>query len=264
MKAAFLLVMEQMFVLADLAPGLTKLFSLMSLMLVVVVLLSLFLARFKQSLLAGYFICGAVLANSGVMGDGGEQRGMVDACAGVGMVLLMFSIGLEFSVRELRHLWRVTFVGGGLQVLVCGAVVFGVVRWCGVGVGQGVLLGLLFALSSTAAAMKAFEDLGKGNSPASRASLGILLFQDVLGISLFVLLAAFQGDGAGGGIFSAVLRAIGFIVMAALCGRFFMGRILDAVARTRSGELFTLCLFLCCSIRFPHQPTLLFLMAALF
>ena len=105
-------------ILPILAVGETSpMFGLLALVLVAVVLVSLVLVRFKQSLLVGYFVCGVVLANSGALGlVGAESEEVIQSLAELGVILLMFTIGVEFSVAEMRHLRRVALVGGGWQV----------------------------------------------------------------------------------------------------------------------------------------------------
>jgi CPA2 family monovalent cation:H+ antiporter-2 len=82
------------------------LFALLALMLAGVVLVSLLLLRLQQSMLAGYFICGVLIANSGVLDllGGGESHERVSQMAEFGVILLMFTLGLEFSLGELRFL----------------------------------------------------------------------------------------------------------------------------------------------------------------
>ena len=103
------------------AEGMPPVFALLALMLAGVVLVSLLLLRLRQSMLAGYFICGVVIANSGVLDllGGGESHEHVSQMAEFGVVLLMFTLGLEFSLGELRFLRRLAFVGGGWQMGLC-------------------------------------------------------------------------------------------------------------------------------------------------
>jgi hypothetical protein len=103
------------------AEGLPPLFTLLALMLTAVVGVSLLLLRLQQSLLAGYFLCGVLLANSGVLDllGGGETEASISQMSEFGVMLLMFTLGLEFSLGELRYLRRQAFVGGGWQMSSC-------------------------------------------------------------------------------------------------------------------------------------------------
>jgi len=95
-------------------------FTLLTLVLSSVVIVSLLFSKFRQSLLVGYFICGLILSNSGALEWAGvADIGLVHSLSEVGIVLLLFTIGIEFSIKELKALQRAFLVGGGLQVGLC-------------------------------------------------------------------------------------------------------------------------------------------------
>ena len=96
----------------------SPLFGLLTFALVGVVIVSLVLVRFKQSLLVGYFLCGVLLANTGILDlFGGAEKGEgIQNLGEMGIMLLMFTLGVEFSVAEMKHLRRVALVAGGWQV----------------------------------------------------------------------------------------------------------------------------------------------------
>ena len=172
--------------------------ALMAMVLGAVVCVSLLLIRFKQSLLVGYFICGVVLANTGAFGWLGDAP--EDAVAGLselGVVLLMFTLGIEFSLRELLHLRRVVLGGGGLQMLLS-TIAAMVVCWIfGVTGSTLLVVGFALALSSTAVSIKSFQDLGQPDTPGARMALGIAIFQDLAVIVFMVVLPSIVGEGAG-------------------------------------------------------------------
>jgi CPA2 family monovalent cation:H+ antiporter-2 len=92
-------------------------FILLTIVLVAVVVVSLVLSKIKQSLLVGYFLCGIVISNCGLLEwVGVEQVGVIDALAEIGVVLLLFTLGIEFSLKEIKALRRPVFVGGASQV----------------------------------------------------------------------------------------------------------------------------------------------------
>ena len=226
---------------ADISP----LFALLTLILLLAVFVSLVLARFKQSLLVGYFLCGILIGNSAIPGWLGiDEKGMmITNFAELGIVLLMFTLGIEFSLRELRYLWRLAFFGGGLQVMVTVGIAGAVARCFGMPWEECLVLGVVFALSSTAVSLKSFQDQGLSNNPGAKAALGIALFQDLLVIGLFLILPALFGKTAhhpGKEIVIALLKGAGFLFGAGLLGRFGINPLLHAVAKTRSRELFTL------------------------
>ena len=95
--------------------SLPPLFILLALMLVAVVLVSLLLLHLQQSLLAGYFLCGVLIANSGVLEllGGGQTQAGIAQMSEFGVMLLMFTLGLEFSLSDLKYVRRLAFAGGG-------------------------------------------------------------------------------------------------------------------------------------------------------
>lgn len=237
---------------ADISP----LFALLTMVLVLSVLVSLTLVKFRQSLLVGYLLTGVLIGNAGWLGWAGTARdgGVITDLAEIGVVLLMFTLGIEFSLAELRHLWRTALFGGGLQVAVTSLAGGLLAAWLGFPTPDSIVFGIAISLSSTAVAMKSFQDLGQQNHPGARASLGIALFQDILVILVFLIMPSLYSDaghGLGTSIGVAVLKGVAFLAGAALLGRYGLTPLLHAVARTRSRELFTLTVVgLCAGVAF--------------
>ncbi len=234
--------------------GVTPIMGLLAVLLVLLVLLSLALTRLRQSLLIGYFACGVVAANAGLLewlgGDGLRER--MDSFADTGVVLLMFTLGIEFSLGELKHLRRAALLGGGVQVLLT-ALITGVAAWaCGMTPAPAAILAVAVALSSTAVSMKMFQELGIPASPAARTSLGLAIFQDLLVIAFMLLLPMLTGgveQNLRGAALGTLGNTVAFAVLAWVLGRYLIPQLLHAVSRTRSRELFTLTvLALCVSI----------------
>ncbi len=236
--------------------NISPLFALLTLVLVTAVLVSLMLVKFRQSLLVGYLLSGVLIGNAGLLWLTGTSRGdtVIPNLAEIGVVLLMFTLGIEFSIAELRHMWRTALLGGGAQVGATTLLAGGVALACGFPPVDAAVLGIAVSLSSTAVAMKSFQDLGQQTNPGARASLGIALFQDILVILLFLILPFFYQNSSGSlgaSIGMAVLKGVLFLVAAWLIGRFGLTPLLHAVARTRSRELFTLTVIgLCAGIAF--------------
>lgn len=232
-------------VLAAGETNISPLFALLTVVLALAVVISLALVRFKQSLLVGYLLAGVAIGNSGLLWLTGNSDAdtVIGNLSEIGVVLLMFTLGVEFSFGELRHLWRTALLGGGLQVAATGLLAGGLAWVAGFGGIDAMVFGTAIALSSTAVAMKSFQDAGQQNNPGARASLGIALFQDLLVILVFLVMpAVYQvgGGSVGASIGAAMLKGIAFLVSAAILGRYVLNGLLHAVARTRSRELFTL------------------------
>lgn len=243
-------------ILASGGTGVSPLFALLTLVLVLAVLVSLVLVRFKQSLLVGYLLCGVLIGNAGLLWFTGLDRGdpVINSLAEIGVVLLMFTLGIEFSLSELRHLWRTALIGGGIQVTITAGIASVAASSFGFPVPDSIVLGIAVALSSTAVAMKSFQDFGQQNNPGARASLGIALFQDILVILVFLVMPTLYRNGEGSigvEIGLAVLKGMAFLAGAWLLGRYGITPLLHAVARTRSRELFTLTVIgLCAGVAF--------------
>ncbi len=243
-------------VLASGVSNISPLFALLTLVLVLAVLVSLVLVKFQQSLLVGYLLSGVLIGNFGLLWMTGLDKGdpVITSLAEIGVVLLMFTLGIEFSFSEFKHLWRTALVGGGLQVGITAGIVGLLASAMGFPVADSIVLGVAVALSSTAVAMMSFQDLGQQNNPGARASLGIALFQDILVIVFFLVMPALYGQGEGsvaGQIGLALLKGGLFLIGAWLLGRYGLTPLLHVVARTRSRELFTLTVIgLCAGVAF--------------
>lgn len=236
--------------------NISPLFALLTMVLVLSVLVSLLLVKFRQSLLVGYLLTGVLIGNAGLLEwfGTGRDSGVITNLAEIGVVLLMFTLGIEFSLAELRHVWRTALIGGGIQVALTALIGGALASWMGFPAADCVVFGIAVSLSSTAVAMKSFQDLGQQNNPGARSSLGIALFQDILVILVFLIMPALYrdaGEGIGASIAIAVMKGVLFLAGAWLLGRFGLTPLLHAVARTRSRELFTLTVIgLCAGVAF--------------
>ena len=229
--------------------SLPPMFSLFALMLVGVVAVSLLLLRLRQSLLVGYFLCGVAIANTGMLeamaGSGAERA--IESMSEFGVMWLLFVIGMEFSLSELRHLRRFAFLGGSVQMALTMAVA-GAATWAFFGFPwqQVLVVAVACALSSTAISIKLYQDMGVAAGSGARLALGIAIYQDIFVICFLVLLPALFPDepGTGSALAPRLLRTLGegaaFVGISVLLARFVIPHVLHAVARTRSRELLTL------------------------
>lgn len=225
------------------------LFALLAVMFLGVVLVSLLLLRLQQSLLAGYFLCGVVIANSGVLdlfGAGGSTHDEVAQMSEFGVMLLMFTLGLEFSLSELKYLRRLSFGGGSLQMGLCGLVAgLAALALLDASWQAAVVVAVAMGMSSTAVSLKSFQDMGLEASPGGRMALAVAIFQDLFIIVFFLVLPLLLGGGGGDGgiggqVGSLALRGGVFVLLAAVNARWVIPWLLGAVTRTRNRELFTL------------------------
>lgn len=165
----------------------------------------------------------------------------VEQMAEIGVVLLLFTIGIEFSIKELMRIKHLVLLGGGLQV--AGTIL--VTALIGVGFNfslqQSIFFGFLVALSSTAILMKLLMDAGEMDAPHGKMAMGILIFQDlcVVPLMLFVPFLAGAGDGLNG-IMLVSAKAAGVVMIAHYTARVLVPWIFGQVVKARSRELFLL------------------------
>jgi CPA2 family monovalent cation:H+ antiporter-2 len=210
--------------------------------------------RLKISPLIGFIVIGIAVGPSGlgllahlVPPLGWVTITDVDAIAPIGelgVVMLMFMIGLELSWPRLMLMRRLVFGLGTLQVGVCAAAIAGVALALGMGAGAAVIVGLALAMSSTAVVVQLLSDGNRMAAPVGRACLAVLLFQDLAAVPILFVLGIVgtgidQPQGGGlVGLIVAVAQAALAIVVLLVFGRVGLRRLLRRAARTDSPELF--------------------------
>ncbi|HYH81562.1 MAG TPA: cation:proton antiporter [Longimicrobium sp.] len=172
---------------------------------------------------------------------------MVDAAAELGVVLLLFTIGIEFSFERLNKIRRLILGGGTLQVVLATGVTAAVVAALGVDWRVAVFTGFLVALSSTAIVLKLLADRGETSRTHGQVGLGLLIFQDLAIIPMVLLLPVLGGQGGSPGEVALALgKAAGIIAAVMLVARRVMPPLLETVARTCAPELFLLTIIAVC------------------
>ncbi|MEM1205277.1 MAG: cation:proton antiporter [Acidobacteriota bacterium] len=191
------------------------------------------------------------LAAGVLIGPGGlglvKDRELIDGAAELGVILLLFTIGIEFSLEKLASIKRLIFVGGGLQVGLTTAITASCLMAFGVDWKVGIFTGFLVSLSSTAIVLKLLGDRGETNTEPGKVALGFLIFQD-LGIIVMVLLVPMLGGGGGsaGELLMALGKATALIVVVLVVARRLMPPLLERVAATCSPEIFLLSVVALC------------------
>ncbi|MFP3494891.1 monovalent cation:proton antiporter-2 (CPA2) family protein [Pseudomonas sp. SIMBA_059] len=163
--------------------------------------------------------------------------------AELGVVFLLFSLGLEFSLSKMLALRRVVFGLGSLQVLGCGVLLGGLLMGLGLSPGVALLLGAGLALSSTAIVSKELGSLGEIFSSHGQNAIGVLLFQDVVAVLLLTLVPVFAGSSTQAWYWALPLTLGKTVVLfIGLLGasRWLLPRLFHEVAASRSAELFVL------------------------
>ena len=200
--------------------------------------------RLRLPAIAGFLVVGALVGPGGLGLIDDVER--VTALAELGVVFLLFEIGLELPIDRLRRLWRPAIVAGGLQVALTLGCVGAVATALGLDLRAAVVFGALVAMSSTALVMRVLSERGEIDSPHGQLAVGILLFQDlcVVPFLLAVPILAAGDDARPMDVAFAVGRAIVALAVFGGAARFLLPTLLDRVARMRSREIFTMVAFL--------------------
>jgi len=146
--------------------------------------LGVLLRRLGQNAVVGYLLAGALLGPTGLGLIGKEQE--LRQVSEIGVILLLFSIGLEFSFARIRQIGRVAILGGSAQILLTVAVTAGLLAWGGIGRTEALVLGAALSMSSTAVVLRVLMDNAELDSRHGRTAVGILLVQDIAVVPLLV------------------------------------------------------------------------------
>ncbi|MES0329631.1 MAG: cation:proton antiporter, partial [Dehalococcoidales bacterium] len=194
----------------------------------------------KLPIIIGYLAGGLVV---GPFGLGlVHDADTVNAMATIGVILLLFTLGLEFSLKELKRTGRVAILGGSIQILVTAGAGLALALLLGWTLNQAIFFGFLISLSSTTIVLKTLLDRGELDTAHGRIMIGILLVQDISLIPLMIILPTL-GGGEGGQLAAlglATLKAAAFIGGMLVLGLWGLPRLLRRVAGGRSRELFLL------------------------
>jgi len=172
----------------------------------------------------------------------------VEVLAEIGVVLLLFAIGLEFSLNRMVQIKRSILLGGSLQVLLTIVAVFFISTQIGLTSDESIFMGFLIALSSTAIVLKLIQERAEIDSPHGQATLGILLFQDVIIVPmmLFTPLLAGATGNLGESLIILLAKGTGIILLVVVGAKWIVPQALYQITRTRSRELFLLSVFMIC------------------
>jgi CPA2 family monovalent cation:H+ antiporter-2 len=210
---------------------------------VVAVLVVLVLTRFRLPTIAGFIVAGALIGPTGLSLT--EDTSTIEALAEVGVALLLFTIGLEFSLAHIRRLWRLLALGGGLQVGLTIAAVLGIAVALRQSIAHGLFYGFLVAMSSSAIVLRALAERQETDAPHGRLIVGALVFQDLCVVPLMLLIPMLAGRGGNGlDVAWALGKALALVVGTVVLGRVIVPHFLSLVASARRRELFVLAVLL--------------------
>ena len=223
-----------------------QLFSDLLIILLVSVPVAFICLRAKLPLLVGLMLTGIAIGPSG-FGLISEVAA-IEVLAEIGVMLLLFTIGLEFSIKRLGEMKRLVVLGGGLQVILTIALTAGIAISFGRSISQSIFFGFLVALSSTAIVLKSYVERNEVDSPHGRAGIGILLFQDISIVAMLLAIPLLGGEDIVSLTSIVIKLGTSLLVLAAvvLAAWFILPKFLKQVVQLRSPEAFLLTVVLLC------------------
>jgi len=206
------------------------------------------LSRLRLPTVAGLLVAGALLGPYGL--GAVLDLHAIEILAEVGVVLLLFTIGLEFSFRQLRHIFRRVALGGALQVGATIGVTAAVALLLGQSAAPAIFFGFIFALSSTAIVLRALAQRGELDAPHGRFIVGTLIFQDLCVVLMVLLVPTLASPAAPAVVATEIGIALGKAAAVVGGALLFAGvlvpRLLRWVDASRSREVFLLAVLAIC------------------
>jgi len=202
--------------------------------------------RLKIPTVIGFLIIGILAGPSGFKLI--KQVSEVQTLAEIGIVLLLFTIGIEFSRERLSRLKRSALLGGSLQIALTVLAVFFIMIQLGFDLSLSLFTGFLISLSSTAIVLRTLQDKAQVESPQGSTALGILIFQDIIVVPMMLIIPLLAGHEAhlGKSLLLLLAKGIGIVVLVMVCAEWVIPRVLYQIARTKSPELFMLSIVMIC------------------
>ncbi|MCO7514719.1 cation:proton antiporter [Pseudomonas guariconensis] len=195
--------------------------------------------RFKQPVVLGYIVAGFIIGPHtppfGLIHD----EDTIKTLAELGVIFLMFCLGLEFSLRKLFKVGATAFIAAFMEIVLMIWIGFEIGRWFGWNTMDSLFLGAILAISSTTIIVKALNDLKMKNERFAQLIFGVLIVEDILGIGIIALLSgiAVSGTVSSGEVFSTVGKLSLFMIVALVIGILLVPRLLAYVAKFESNEM---------------------------
>lgn len=189
--------------------------------------------------LIGFLITG-LIAGPHVLGLVHDAHHEIEILAEIGVILLLFAIGIEFSLKSLVKIKRIVLLGGSLQVFL--TIIFSglIAYFAGLGFEESLFIGFLVALSSTAIVLKITQERSEVATHHGRMGLGILIFQDIIIVPMILIVPMLAGKSTDIGTEMLILagKTAGMILFTIVFARWVIPWILHQIALVQSQELF--------------------------
>ncbi len=196
--------------------------------------------RLKQPLILGYILAG-VMVGPHTGGITVTEIHNIELLAEIGVALLLFALGLEFSFKDLKPVRRIALIGTPVQILLTVAYGFAIGQWFGFGRSESIWIGALISLSSTMVILKTMMNRGLLGTLSSRVMIGMLIVQDLAVIPLMIILPQLSNPQTGLPLLGwAAFKAACFLAGMAFIGIRIIPRVMAYIADWNSRELFLL------------------------
>jgi CPA2 family monovalent cation:H+ antiporter-2 len=200
--------------------------------------------RLRLSPIVGYLVAGIAVGpfTGGYVAD----QHVADQFAEIGVILLLFGVGLRFHLDELLAVWRIAIPGALFQSAISTLALAGLLRLIGVDFVSGVVLGISISVASTVVMALVLAERRDLHAPIGHIAIGWTVVEDLLTVTVLLLLPMFVGSGAegepsvGAALGRAALKIVALVVLVIVLGKWVIPRALEQIARVRSRELFTL------------------------
>ncbi|MCB9136994.1 MAG: cation:proton antiporter [Caldilineaceae bacterium] len=194
--------------------------------------------QLKQPLLLGYILAG-IMVGPFTIGPTVSDVHNIELLAEIGVALLLFALGLEFSLKELQPVRRIALIGTPIQLLLTMAFGYGIGLLLGWDWFSALWLGGLIALSSTMVALKTLMSQGRMGTLSSRVMIGMLIVQDLAVVPLMIILPELNNPGAGlAQLGMAAFKAAIFLALMIFVGTRLIPKLVTIIVRWNSRELF--------------------------
>ena len=207
----------------------------------IALVLNLILRKIHLPTIIGYILTGTIIAYMFSLHSAVNNHELREI-AEFGVVFLMFTIGLEFSLNHLKKMKREVFFTGSLQIIITATFVFVISKFIlGFETQTSLIIGTALSLSSTAIVLKTFNETKEINKPHGRRVLGILIMQDIAVIPILLMISFFSMTDEGSLVFTigkTILAAIVLLSLLYFSGRYLLEPFLQYVSATKSDELF--------------------------
>jgi CPA2 family monovalent cation:H+ antiporter-2 len=205
-----------------------------------------FFHRLRAPTIVGFLLTGILAGPQGLGLVAASEQ--VNTLADIGVVLLLFTVGIEVSLRDLLKIKKYVLAGGSMQVVLTILAVFVILFQMGISSGEALLLGFLVSLSSTAIVLRIIQKKEQFDSLYGRTTLGILIFQDIAVVPMMLAVPLLPGSvqTASDSPLLILVKALGLIVLVVVGAKWVVPKALYQIAKTGDRELFLLSIVAIC------------------